>query len=144
MTTPPTPQRRGTTRLKILLVLLGVFLLGGVTGASLASLYRLRDGRERQERRNGGGRGKREDKIFESMRRDLSLTEQQATEIRAILDQTRNDYRALRAEVRPRYDSVRQNARTRIRALLTPEQQKLFDARAAERDARRSGDNEER
>jgi Spy/CpxP family protein refolding chaperone len=71
------------------------------------------------------------------MRRDLSLTEQQATGIRAILDQTRNDYRALRAEVRPRYDSVRQNARTRIRALLTPEQQKLFDARAAERDARR-------
>jgi Spy/CpxP family protein refolding chaperone len=71
------------------------------------------------------------------MRRDLNLTQQQATEIRAILDQTRNDYRALRTEVRPRYDAVRQNARTRIRALLTSEQQKLFDAKAAERDARR-------
>ena len=137
MTTLP----RGSTRLKILLVLLGVFLLGGVTGASLASLYRLR-GHESQPRRGGGGRGNREDKIFEGMRRDLSLTEQQATEIRAILDQTRNDYRALRTEVRPRYDSVRQNARTRIRALLTPEQQKLFDARAAERDARRDDDDE--
>ncbi|MCA1566263.1 MAG: periplasmic heavy metal sensor [Acidobacteria bacterium] len=135
MTTPP----RGSTRLKILLVLVGVFLLGGVTGASLASFYRLRGDHGRPERRKGGG-GKREDKIFESMRRDLSLTEQQATEIRAILDQTRNDYRALRAEVRPRYDSVRQNARTRIRALLTPEQQKLFDARAAARDARRDDD----
>lgn len=134
MTTPP----RGSTRLKILLVLVGVFLLGGVTGASLASFYRLRDDHERPERRRGGG--KREDKIFESMRRDLSLTEQQATEIRAILDQTHNDYRALRAEVRPRYDAVRQNARTRIRALLTPEQQKLFDARAAARDARRDDD----
>ncbi|HYG12484.1 MAG TPA: hypothetical protein VD835_21295 [Pyrinomonadaceae bacterium] len=134
MTTSP----RRSTRLKILLVLVGVFLLGGVTGASLASFYRLR-GVERHERR-GGGRGNREDKIFESMRRDLSLTEQQATEIRAILDQTRNDYRTLRAEVRPRYDAVRQNARTRIRALLTPEQQKLFDARAAERDARRDHD----
>jgi Spy/CpxP family protein refolding chaperone len=133
MTTRP----HGSTRLKILLVLVGVFLLGGVTGASLASFYRLR-GHERQGVRRGGGA--REDKIFESMRRDLSLTEQQATEIRAILEQTRNDYRALRAEVRPRYDSVRQNARTRIRALLTPEQQKLFDAKAAERDARRDGD----
>jgi Spy/CpxP family protein refolding chaperone len=129
---------RGSTRLKILLVLLGVFLLGGVTGASLASLYRMRGSHDRSEGR--GGRGNREDKIFESMRRDLNLTEQQATEIRAILDQTRNDYRALRAEVRPRYDSVRQNARTRIRALLTPEQQKLFDAKAAERDARRNDD----
>jgi Spy/CpxP family protein refolding chaperone len=108
-----------------------------VTGASLDSFYRLR-GQERHERR--GGRGNREERIFESMRRDLNLTEQQATEIRTILEQTRNDYRALRAEVRPRYDSVRQNARTRIRALLTPEQQKLFDARAAERDARRDDD----
>ena len=132
----------GSTRLKILLVLLGVFLLGGVTGASLASFYRLRGGHERPEGRGGGGRGKREDRIFESMRRDLSLTEQQATEIRAILEQTHNDYRALRAEVRPRYDAVRQNARTRIRALLTPEQQKLFDAKAAERDARRGNGDE--
>jgi len=131
MTTP-----RGTTRLKILLVLLGVFILGGVTGASLDSLYRLR--------RDHGGRpergGRRGDDMFEGLRRDLSLTEQQATEIRAILEQTRNDYRALRAEVRPRYDAVRQAARTRIRALLTPEQQKLFDAKNAERDARRGED----
>jgi Spy/CpxP family protein refolding chaperone len=133
---------RGSTRLKILLVLVGVFLLGGVTGASLASFYRLRGGHDRPERHKGGGT--REDRIFESLRRDLSLTEQQATEIRAILDQTRNDYRALRAEVRPRYDAVRQNARTRIRALLTPEQQKLFDARAAARDARRADDDDEK
>lgn len=137
MTTLP----RGSTRLKILLVLVGVFLLGGVTGASLASFYRLRGGHERPERGKGGNR---EDRIFERMRRDLNLSEQQATEIRAILDQTRNDYRALRAEVRPRYDSVRQNARTRIRALLTPEQQKLFDAKAAERDARRNNDDDEK
>jgi Spy/CpxP family protein refolding chaperone len=139
MTTPP---RSGSTRLKILLVLLAVFVLGGVTGASLASFYRLGGDRGRPERHKGGG--SREDRIFESLRRDLNLSEQQATEIRAILEQTRNDYRALRAEVRPRYDAVRQNARTRIRALLTPEQQKLFDARAAERDARRNNGDDEK
>jgi Spy/CpxP family protein refolding chaperone len=140
MTTPPVQPQRGTTRLKILLVLVGVFILGGVTGASLDSLYRLRG---RQQHEGGQGRGRRSrDDMFENMRRDLNLSEQQATEIRAILDQTRNDYRALRTEVRPRYDAVRQNARTRIRALLTPEQQKLFDARAAARDARRSDDDE--
>ncbi|HJR06799.1 MAG TPA: periplasmic heavy metal sensor [Pyrinomonadaceae bacterium] len=120
------------TRLKILLVLVGVFLLGGVTGASLDSFYRLRG-----HTRSRGGRGD----MFESMRRDLNLSEQQATDIRAILDQTRNEYRQLRAEARPRYDAVRQNARTRIRALLTPEQQKTFDAKNAERDARREDDN---
>jgi Spy/CpxP family protein refolding chaperone len=139
MTTSPA-QRRGTTRLKILLVLLGVFILGGVTGASLDSLYRLR-GRHENGRQGGDRRGGR-DNMFEHMRRDLNLSEQQATEIRSILDQTRTDYRALRTEVRPRYNAVRQQARTRIRALLTPEQQKLFDARAAERDARRVEDEE--
>jgi Spy/CpxP family protein refolding chaperone len=128
---------RGMTRLKIWLVVLGVFALGCVTGASLDSAYRLHAW--------GGGRPDsrgRHDKeqIFENMKRELNLTEQQATEIRAILEQTRNDYRALRAEVRPRYDAARQNARTRIRALLTPEQQKLFDAKVAERDARRDVD----
>jgi Spy/CpxP family protein refolding chaperone len=141
MTASPAQGRRGTTRLKILLVLVGVFLLGGVTGASLDSLYRLR-GRQHEGRQDGKRRGGGRDDMFEHMRRDLNLSEQQATEIRAILDQTRNDYRALRTEVRPRYDAVRQQARTRIRALLTPEQQKLFDARAAERDARRGDDQE--
>lgn len=128
----------GRTRLKIWLVVLGVFALGCVTGASLDSLYRLKAHTGRQEAH--GRRGREE--MFENMKRDLKLTDQQATEIRAILDQTRNEYRNLRAEVRPRYDAARQNARTRIRALLAPEQQKIFDARVAERDARRSEEDE--
>jgi Spy/CpxP family protein refolding chaperone len=129
---------RGMTRLKVWLVVLGVFALGCVTGASLDSVYRLKVANASRESR---GRQHGREEIFESMKRDLNLSEQQATEIRAIVDQTRNDYRALRAEVRPRYDAARQNARTRIRALLTPDQQKLFDAKVAERDARRDEDD---
>jgi Spy/CpxP family protein refolding chaperone len=129
---------RGKTLFKVWLMVLGVFALGCLTGASLDSAYRLKArNNERQEARSR--RDKEE--VFENMKRDLNLSEQQATEIRAILDQTRNDYRTLRAEVRPRYDSVRQNARTRIRALLTPEQQQRFDARVAERDAKRDPDD---
>lgn len=123
----------GSTRLKIWLAILAVFVLGCVTGASLDSAYRLRARSEEHGRRNP-------DEMFERMKRDLDLKEDQATQIRQILDQTRNDYRALRAEVRPRYDSLRQNSRTRIRALLTPEQQGRFDARAAKRDAERDGE----
>jgi Spy/CpxP family protein refolding chaperone len=125
---------RGSTRFKIWLVLLGVFALGCLTGAFFDSAYRLqaRDGQRRGPR---GPRG--DDQMFESMKRDLSLSDQQATEIRAILDETRNGFRSLRAEVRPRYDALRQNSRTRIRALLTPEQQQRFDAKTAEMDARR-------
>ncbi|HYG80654.1 MAG TPA: hypothetical protein VD861_09720 [Pyrinomonadaceae bacterium] len=129
------------TRLKIWLVIVGVFLLGGVTGAALDSVYRLRaSGDERHDRR--GGRRDKEERLFEEMKRDLSLTDQQATEIRAILDETRNEYRALREKCRPQYDAARAAARSRIRALLNPEQQQKFDAKAAERDARRGRDGD--
>ena len=123
---------RGKTRLKIWLVVVGVFALGGVTGASLDSAYRLQasgEGREVRRRDKGA--------IFEQMRRDLSLSDEQARQVRAVLDETRDEYRALGAECRPRYDAIRQKGRARIRAVLTPEQQQIFDAKAAERDARR-------
>lgn len=126
---------RGATRLKIWLVIVGVFLLGGVTGASLDSLYRLRASGDARPERGGGRRDKGQ--VFEKMKSNLNLTEQQGTEIRAIIDQSREEYRALRNEVSPRYDEVRARARTRIRALLNPEQQQRFDAENAERDARR-------
>ena len=132
---------RSKTRLKIWLVVVGVFALGCVTGASLDSAYRLKASNDERP----AMRGKRGNKgeMFEQMKSDLNLTEQQATEIRSILDQTRNDYRQLRTEVRPRYDALRQNARTRIRALLNPEQQQRFDAKVAERDARRNEDDKD-
>lgn len=131
---------RGKTLLKVWLTVLGVFALGCLTGASLDSAYRIRARNNEQQE----ARGRRDKKdVFEHMKRDLNLNEQQSTEIRAILDQTRNDYRALRAEVRPRYDQVRQNARTRIRALLTPEQQQRFDLKVAERDAKRNPEDKD-
>jgi Spy/CpxP family protein refolding chaperone len=134
---------RGNTRLKVWLLLLGVFVLGCATGAAFDSAYRLRAGGGRPEAR-GVRHGGREN-VFDDLKRDLDLNDQQATEIRAILEQARNDYRSLRAEARPRYDAIRQNARTRIRALLTPEQQQRFDAHVAKHDAQRDdGDRDER
>ena len=127
---------RGKTRLKILLAVLAVFALGCVTGASLDSAYRLQASNGR-----GAGQPAKED-FFEAMQRNLKLNNQQATEIRSIVDETRGEYRQLRAEVRPRYDAFRQKARVRIRALLTPEQQQKFDTMTAQRDARR--DEEEK
>ena len=120
----------GRTTLKIWLVLVAVFLLGSVTGAALTGLYRSRA----SAGRNGRDRGKHEQR-FEKMRQELNLTEQQATDVRTILDQTRNDYRALREELRPRFEEPRLRARTKIRALLNVEQQKKFDALAAQQDA---------
>lgn len=120
----------GRATLKIWLVLVAVFVLGTITGAALTGLYRSRASAGRE----GRDRGKHEQR-FEKMRQDLNLTDQQATDVRTILDQTRNDYRALREELRPRFEEPRLRARTKIRALLNAEQQKKFDALAAQQDA---------
>ena len=121
----------GRTRLKIWLVLIVVFVLGSVTGAALTGLYRSRASGDRPEARERAMHER-----FEKMRRELNLTDQQTTAVRAILDETRNDYRALRTELKPRFEEPRQKARTRIRALLTSEQQQKFDAMMAQQDAR--------
>ena len=122
---------RGRTRLKIWLVVVGVFALGCLSGVALDGAYRLRAAAIPRE----GGRHEKKD-IFERMRSDLSLTDEQARQVKAVLDETRGEYRTLSAECRPRYNAIRQKGRERIRALLTPEQQQRFDAKVAEHDAR--------
>ena len=121
----------GHAKAKIWLVLVAVFVLGAVTGGALTGLYRSRAS-------SGAGREGRERAMkerFEKMRQELSLTDQQTTQVRAILDETRNEYRTLREELRPRFDEPRLKARAKIRALLNPDQQKKFDTLVAQQDA---------
>jgi Spy/CpxP family protein refolding chaperone len=127
---------QGHTKLKIWLVLLIVFVLGGVTGAALGGLYRSRASSERPE--------KTMHDRFEKMRRELNLTDEQTKAVSSILDETRNEYRALHTELKPRFDEPRQKARAQIRGLLTPEQQQKFDAMVAQRDAHREEEQKSR
>src|SRR5438552_14275374 len=122
----------GHTRLKVLLVLVVVFVLGSITGAALTGLYRSRAGADRPE--------KAMHERFDKMRRELNLTDEQTKSFSAILDDTRNEYHSLRAELRPRFEEPRQKARIKIRALLTPDQQQKFDAMVAQQDAQREGE----
>ena len=130
---------QGRTRLKIWLVLVAVFVLGSVTGAALTGLYRSRASGDRPEARERAMHER-----FEKMRRELNLTDQQTTAVRAILDETRNEYRALKTELRPRFEEPRQKARARIRALLTPEQQQKFDTMVAQQDAQHEDEQKSR
>ena len=120
----------GQAKAKIWLVLVAVFVLGAVTGGALTGLYR--------SRASGAGREGRERAMkdrFEKMRQELNLTDQQTTQVRAILDETRNEYKTLREELRPRFEEPRLKARAKIRALLNPDQQKKFDTLVAQQDA---------
>ncbi len=126
---------QGKTRLKIWLVLVGVFVLGSVTGAALSGVY--------QARSYGGPDGKHDNKgqaFIDKMRKELNLTNEQAAQINTIVNETRNEFRTLRAEARPRYDAIRQKKRERIRGVLNAEQQQKFDQMIARKDAARAKD----
>jgi len=119
--------------MKIWAVLLVVFALGCVTGASLDGIYRLR---AKAEPPTLAPPMRDTDAYFETLKRELTLTEDQSSAMRAILDRTREDYKAVCADVRPRYDSLRERTRSQMRALLTADQQPRFDSIITQEDCR--------
>jgi Spy/CpxP family protein refolding chaperone len=125
---------QGHTTLKIWLVLVVVFVLGSVTGAAITGFYHAMAHNTHTESRDR----------MAKLRRDLNLTDEQMKSVSTILDDTRNEYKQLRTELKPRFDEPRQKARSKIRALLTPEQQQKFDAMVAQQDATREGDKKQR
>ena len=96
-----------------------VFGLGGVTGASLDGIYRLRSTVPAStspvtiSMRNT-------EAYFETLKRELTLSEEQSQAMQAVLSRTRDDYKAVCADVRPRYDVVRARAREQLRARSDP------------------------
>jgi hypothetical protein len=103
-------------------VILAIFALGSVTGAAIHGLYQSRSAAEFRAPSIKDG-----EVYFQSLKQELSLTPAQASEIHSVLDQTREEYKGVCSEVRPLYDSVRDRARTRMRVLLTGDQQQRFD-----------------
>src|SRR5207248_11555112 len=94
----------GRTKLIMWTVLVAVFLLGSVTGAALSGLIRSRASGTRDSRERSAS------ERFAKMRAVLNLTDQQSTQIKTILDYTKNEYKALRTELIPRFDFPQQNA----------------------------------
>ena len=121
----------GKHRSQILAIVVGIFVLGAITGASLDGVYRM----HANNRTPAPAAPKV--KLFDSLRDELNLTDEQAQKVGAIVEETRAEFRSLQSEIGPRYEAARQNARARIRALLTPEQQQVFNLKLAEKDAAR-------
>jgi len=124
-----------TAQVKIWGAFLIVFALGGVTGASLDGIYRSRSNTT-QGSQVAAVSIRDTDAYFETLKRELTLNDEQASSMRAILDRTRADYKAVCADVRPRYDVVRERARGQMRALLAADQQERFDSIVTQEDCR--------
>jgi hypothetical protein len=106
---------------KALLVILATFALGIVTGAALNGIYLQASPAARELR------GRSPMPVLESLQRDLHLTNEQAAAIRDAMAETRRELREVRFEQCPGLADARQHLIGRVRPLLTPTQQQLFD-----------------
>ena len=117
---------------QVWLLILVVFLLGGIAGASVDRLLLLK-GQSSSPSGKGerGGRGR----MIEQMQKDLNLTNEQTASVRAIFEDMRKEFSPRRFDECPGVKESREKSRARVRAILTPEQQKKFDEINAKRDA---------
>jgi Spy/CpxP family protein refolding chaperone len=68
------------------------------------------------------------DAIIGRMTHEVGLTPEQQTQVTAIVDDTRAQWRALYSPLDSKKDEIRQQSRAKLRALMTPEQKpKLED-----------------
>jgi hypothetical protein len=118
-----------------LALLLGAFLIGGVTGAVLDRTLAGKAAREASESRRGRDRGA---SYLDWLSQELALSEQQRNEVAAVLERNREEVAALWEETRPAFEEVRNRLRAEVQELLTDEQRVVYDALiASERDRRR-------
>ena len=107
-----------------------VFALGAVTGAALNGLFSARSPETAAPVRIDS------QAYFETLRRDVSLTADQEAKMHAILNEMTEKYKGVCAEARPRYYALREDARLRMRQLLTPDPQLRFDKIVTQDDCR--------
>lgn len=97
-----------------------VFLAGAVFGFVAHGLY------EQNPARAAANPREHRERYVARLEKDLSLSPEQATQVRSILDQTGQRFTGLRERMEPEFEAVRQNQRERILAILTPEQQPKY------------------
>lgn len=122
----------GKIKTQAWMLMLVVFLLGGVTGASVDRFWFLKGQNSPPVRH--GERGPRRPPV-ESLKEELNLTEEQTAAVKTIFADMRKDFPPSKFNECPGVKESREKSRARIRAILTPEQQKKYDEFNARREA---------
>lgn len=117
------------TRREATVLVVVVFLLGAVLGGLATHVWTSHASQPQPPRGP--------DQIIARLSHDLDLTPDQKKVVTGIVDETHSQVRALYAPLDPQREQIRQQARTRIRAVLTPEQTVKFETFLQELDADR-------
>lgn len=115
-------------------VLVAVYVLGIATGVLGFTLYRTYAAPPSPA--GWQGRFDREHYV-ERLTRSLQLQEGQRQQLTRILDDARDEFGKLRQTIHPQAQEIKQQARARIRQMLSPDQQRRFEAFVEEWEAER-------
>jgi len=116
-------------RVYAMLVLVAVFVLGGLTGAGLMRAMSARAAHQWREHGEGP-------MIVWILDRRLKLSPLQRERVEAIVQAHEPEIMTARRTIAPQIRAIRARQRNEIREVLTPEQRSKFDILAAESDAR--------
>jgi uncharacterized membrane protein len=115
------------------ILLLGVFVLGAVTGAVSHSLYK-----SHVEAASSKSYPKwSSHSIVDDLAKGLALDAQQKEKLQVIISQSRDRYRALSVQFRPQYEVIRNETNQEIRQILREDQKAQFEKIISEWDSRR-------
>ena len=122
------------SRFKALMLMAIVFLLGAIVGASLGTTIVSRKFAAPHELAVRPGKAK----FVDRLNARLHLSPQQTVQLKAILDETHQQFGALHESVKPQFEAIRSRTRDRIREQLTEAQRPEFEAMVREDDACRA------
>jgi Spy/CpxP family protein refolding chaperone len=105
-----------------LLLMVSIFLLGGIAGAVSHYLYQNHFGPHPAQRPVQGRRD-----IVDQMAKSLNLDDEQKEKLRDIVKRSAERYDALAKPYRPQYDRIRAETNEEIRAILRPDQRLHLD-----------------
>jgi hypothetical protein len=119
-------------KLKAFLLVIVVFALGLVLGASLATTFVSR-------KLAAAGPPPPKDahhRMMDTFKTRLALSPAEEEKLQVIFDDAHQQFKALHATVRPQFDAIRGQMRDRIREILDDKQKKEFEVMVQEFDRR--------
>ncbi|MGD0308223.1 MAG: hypothetical protein ABSC02_02950 [Acidobacteriota bacterium] len=115
------------------LMLIAIFLLGGISGAVSGYLYQNHIGQNPTQRPPVPT--KRD--VVEEIAQSLHMDAHQKENLKDIIKKSGDRYSALSVQFRPQYEQIRTETDQAIRAILRPDQRQHFEETLEKMDARR-------
>jgi Spy/CpxP family protein refolding chaperone len=116
---------------RVYLYFVATILLGAVLGGAATYYFLWHTGRLHRDT------GFDKVKAVDHLKKVLNLSDAQAQQLGQIFDEATQKNKDLQKQIEPQYQAIHAETRARIRGILNPDQQKIFDEHVRQIDERR-------